>query len=451
MSRYGPYFADDEESSEDKISNLVSVNTIGNDQKNPPRASTQYGSSENQDDSKTNVTSAFSSFHTNEDNASFVSTTHSDPTDHQSRKQASASKSKKQRSESAPKVGTESSEVSCDDLVIVLEESKFLKVLEDVVKELVEKLVTEKISNRSSAGSQYQTSANRSKQGGSTLDIKRSFEKKVKDLTDSRKTNFDPDLPKRVPHERSNLDDENLTQQSSQPRSSKTPSESTQGKSPQPKPKVNRDNASGVKANSASHRNNTSGAKVNSAPSRKGAAESNPTHDPKTSADQVCYFKSKSSTTRKNPRKERGSRYRDDACKIICRTYMRPHPEDLKARNMKIANSLFSATFSLFMRKIKKQDTLAEKIGIALCGPRQCFEECSSQEQFESPEAYSNAQNRGQWKTATKSGAVLPKLKSSRRSKKSSGLNSQQSSACVKHCVDATTNARSTPTVLPKL
>ncbi|XP_067862364.1 uncharacterized protein [Heptranchias perlo] len=293
MSGYGPYFADDEESSEDKISQLGSANTTGNDQTKTSEASTKDGFSGHQDDSKSNGTSAFSSsYHTNEDNTSYVSTTFSDPNDHSSQKQAVSSKSKRQGTQNESKFCTDSSEVSCDDLVIVLEESKFLKVLEDVVKELVEKLVTEKISGRSSVASQKQISGNqssRSKPGNKTVDIKRSFDKKVKDLTESQKNNLEkpgagPDLSKRAQHEHT-VSDEKLTPQSSQQKSSKTPSESTQGKTVQPKTKVNKNKASGAKANSAS--------------SRERAAESSPIHDLNASDNQTCYFKSKSSAAKK--------------------------------------------------------------------------------------------------------------------------------------------------------
>ncbi|XP_072372278.1 uncharacterized protein [Scyliorhinus torazame] len=422
MSGYGPYFADDEESSEDKISHFGSANTGGNE---------GIKSSENPDESKSNATSAFSSsFHTNEDAASFA--TLSDQADHHSERHGPDNRLKVQGAEMASKAGTESSAASCEDLVIVLEESKFLKVLEDVVKELVEKLVTEKISSRGSAGSRGQSSAARSK-GSNGVDIKRSFEKKVKCHSDSRRVTLDPDLPKRL--QRSNLDDENLTSPS---RSSKTPSESAQGKAAQPKPKANKDNGSGVKAASASK-------------AKKGGAEPNVPPEPKKIIHQVCYFKSKSSAARKNSRREKGPFHKDDTCKIICRTYMRPHPDDVKEQNMKIANSLFAATFSLFMRKIRKQESLSEKIGIALCGPRQCFEECSSEDkmeivQFESPEP--TAQSR---RSTARSGSVFPKLCSDHSSKWSSG--SQQSSVCFKHCADASTNVRSRArfTVLPKL
>ncbi|XP_038673832.1 uncharacterized protein LOC119977199 [Scyliorhinus canicula] len=326
MSGYGPYFADDEHSSEDKISHFGSANTGEND---------GTKSSENHTDSKSNATSAFSpSFHTNEDAASFA--TLSDQADHHSERHGSASRLKAQRAETASKAGTESSAASCEDLVIVLEESKFLNVLEDVVKELVEKLVTEKISNRGSAGSRSQQSAARSK-GINGADIKRSFEKKVKCQSDSRRQTLDADLPKRMQRAHSNLDDENLTSLS---RSSKTPSESAQGKAAQPKPKANKDNGSGVKAASAS--------KAKSAPSKKGGAEPNVPPEPKKIIEQVCYFKSKSSAARKNSRREKGSFYKDDTCKIICRTYMRPHPDDVKEQNMKIANSLFTATSHSF-------------------------------------------------------------------------------------------------------
>ncbi|XP_072907951.1 uncharacterized protein [Hemitrygon akajei] len=403
-----------------------------------PEASADDAPTEDQVESS--ITSAPTEPHDiNEDNESFVSPSLTDSKENNPKRKTSGKKSKKTRGDS--KFCPETSEVSCDDLVIVLEERRFLKVLEDVVKELVEKLVTEKLSNKGSASSQNQTA--HSKLGSKKMDAIKSFDKKIKDVADSQRRGLEaeesgPEIPESGQIEQVNLETESSLTQTSEQTSSKVPSESTQGKSPQSKTKSGKSSASSA---SAKHRDKSSAAKGTSEAADKAAAESAPMQDHKEAIEQVCYFKSKSSKAKKTPKQEREAYYKDDTCKTVCKTFMRLSPEDKWEKNLKIADSLFSATFCLLVNRIEKQDSLADKIGIALCNPRQCFEECSTQEQIDALEA--------QTRSTTK--YVFPKLKSSGGLKKTIGLSSQESSTCMKHCRDSTLTTASVHTVLPKL
>ncbi|XP_069788758.1 uncharacterized G-patch domain protein DDB_G0278987-like isoform X2 [Narcine bancroftii] len=428
MSGFVPYFADDEDSSEDKVSSLEVVNITGTD---------QIRTSEAKD--KSNDNSALTdSQNLNEDYVSFDSTSVND-----SKVQGSQNKtSEKPHTDS--KFCPKSSEVSCEDLVIVLEERKFLKVLEDVVKELVEKLVTEKLSNKGSANSKNQIS--HIKLGNKKVNVRKSFDTKIKEVADAQRSGLETqesgsEISESEQSEQINLESESSITQPSQQRNSKAASESTQGKSTQSKTKSSRSSASSAKSISTRHRGSAPTAKGTSEITDKGVAKSIPTQDHKEMVDEVCFFKSKSSKAKKTPRREREPFFRDNTCKTTCKRYMRLSPEDLREKNLRIANSLFSATLCLLMKKIKSQDLLADKIGIALCSPRQCFDECSTQKQFEALEA--------QTRSTTK--PVLPKLKTSQSPNKSSGLISQESSTCTKHCREATLTAPVTPTVLPKL
>ncbi|XP_055511382.1 nucleolar and coiled-body phosphoprotein 1-like [Leucoraja erinacea] len=444
-------FADDEGSSEDKISSLEAVDIAETDQTRTSEATARDESVEDQGES--NVTSALTeSQGRNEDGGSFASTSLTGTKVVGIKNKTPGKKPKKTPVES--KFCPDSSEVSCDDLVIVLEERRFLKVLEDVVRELVEKLVTEKLSSKGSASSQRQSL--HAKPAGKKTDIKKSFDKKIKVAADSQRTGAERQEVESAPSEPANVEAGSPANveagspanveagssatQPSQQAGSQEPSEPTPAAESQPKTESRKGSASSAKSSSAKTK-----AKHKGGPSTdKGAAEQGIAEgqEGKERLEQVCYFKSKSSKARKTPTPEREEYYRDITCKTVCKTYMRISPEDQREKNLKIANSLFSATFCLLMNRIKKQDSLADKIGIALCGPRQCFEECSTQEQIDA----FNAQPR------ITSKSVLPKLpKSGRSSKRSRGLSSQHSSTCTKHCRDATLSAIPAPTVLPKL
>eukprot|EP00062_Callorhinchus_milii_P016312 gi/632967694/ref/XP_007900119.1/ PREDICTED: uncharacterized protein LOC103184078 [Callorhinchus milii] len=263
------HYADDERSSEEKVlgdsNNLQSGESEGQESKGEYSESLEEeirgDSSENPDD--LNALSLLSSVNQTsesmEENDLGVSS-YGEPVDHSSPKPESPKAEKKQKEKT-------SSTASSEDLVIVLEEHKFLKVLEDVVRELVEKLITEKIADQSSIHSEV-------------LRVSRSSKKSM--ASDQ------------------GLDTGDLSQQ--RPRS----------------PVLT------------------------------------------TASDRLSFhIKQESRTVSKPKPKPKPKR----AKKLPCRKAPVERSEQAKAR---IAHSLFSATFTLFMNRLRRQEALANKLGMCV-------------------------------------------------------------------------------------